>query len=194
MHLAVVIGVAPRVLLEQPVIRRLNLLAVLIELLLEDAVLVLDAVAECRHAQGCEGVDEASSETAKTAIAQARLIFSVDNVLGVIAQFLDRSVELVGQAGVEQSVLELASHQELSAEVADGLGVAVDHVLLGGFPRIHEMLAHCSRCGDVHVVDCGFLRGDALSVLELGTDFVGEVRCRDGVVGCSNCCHTGPLS
>ena len=57
--IAVVVDVAPRLLVGQPVIRGFDLLAVLVEFLLEDAVLVLDAVAECRHAEGGEGVDEA---------------------------------------------------------------------------------------------------------------------------------------
>lgn len=51
---AVVIDVAPRLFVGQPVIRGLDLLAVLVEFLLEDAVLVLDAVTERRHAKGGE--------------------------------------------------------------------------------------------------------------------------------------------
>ena len=75
----------------------------------------------------------------------------------------------------EQRVLELLAHEELSGQVAHGLGVAVDHVGLGLHPGIHEMATHCGGRGDVHVGRLGLLDGDALGVLQLLTNLVSEL-------------------
>ena len=186
---AVVIDVAPRLFVGQPVIRGLDLLAVLVEFLLEDAVLVLDAVTERRHAKGGEGVDEAGGQTTQTTIAEARLVFGVDDFLGGESEVLDGLVELIGQAGVEQRVLELLAHEELSGQVAHGLGVAVDHVGLGLHPGIHEMATHCGGRGNVHISRLGLLDGDALGVLQLLTDFVSELFRGDRGLRCGNFSH-----
>ena len=180
---------APRLFVGQPVIRGLDLLAVLVEFLLEDAVLVLDAVTERRHAKGGEGVDEAGGQTTQTTIAEARLVFGVDDFLGGESEVLDGLVELVGQAGVEQRVLELLAHEELSGQVAHGLGVAVDHVGLGLHPGIHEMATHCGGRGNVHVGRLGLLDGDALGVLQLLTNLVSELFRGDRGLRCGNFSH-----
>ena len=88
----VVVDVAPGLFVGQPVVRLLDLLAVLVEGLLEDAVLVLDAVAERGYAEGCERVDEAGGETAEAAVAEARLVFDVDDVLRLEARSLTASL------------------------------------------------------------------------------------------------------
>ena len=101
---------APRLFVGQPVVRGFDLLAVFVELLLEDAVLVLDAIAECRHAQRCERINEAGGQTAEATVAEARLVLGVDDVRHGEAEFLDRGIELLGQTGVEQSVAQLLTH------------------------------------------------------------------------------------
>ena len=101
---------APRLFVGQPVVRGFDLLAVFVELLLEDAVLVLDAITECRHAQRSERIDEAGGQTAETTVAEAWLVLGVDDVLHGEAEFLDRGIELLGQTGVEQSVAQLLTH------------------------------------------------------------------------------------
>ena len=173
---ALIVDVAPRVFVGQPVIRTLDLTAFLIEFLTEDAVAVLDAVAECRHTQRSERIDEARGETAEAAIAQARLVLGVGHLLRVETEFLDRGFELLGQAGVQQRVAQLLAHQELRGQVTNGLGVAVDHVLLGLHPGIHQVFAHGGRRRDVHVCRLGLFGRDALRVLKLITDFVRELR------------------
>ena len=185
----VVVHMAPRLLVGQPVLRVLDLLALLVEGLLEDAVLVLDAVAECRHAQRGQRVDEAGGQTAQATVAERGLVLGIDDVLVIEAELLDGLVELLGQAGVEQRVAQLLAHQELGAQVTDGLGVAVDHVLLRLHPGIHEMTAHCGGGGDVHVGRRGLLNGHALRVLELLADLIRELRSRDGGLRCGNFSH-----
>ena len=107
---AVVVDVAPWLFVGQPVVRGFDLLAVFVELLLEDAVLVLDAITECRHAQRGERIDEAGGQTAEATVAEARLVLGVDDVRHGEAEFLDRGIELLGQTGVEQSVAQLLTH------------------------------------------------------------------------------------
>ena len=185
----VVVDVAPGLFVGQPVVRLLDLLAVLVEGLLEDAVLVLDAVTERGHAEGRERVDEAGGETAEAAVAEARLVFDVDDVLRLEAQVLDGFVELVDHAGVEQCVTQLLAHEELGGQVSDGLGVAIDHVLLGLEPCVLQVVADHQRGGDVHVGGGGLLDGDALAVLQLFADAVRELGGRDRRLGCSDFSH-----
>ena len=174
--IALIVDVAPRVFVGQPVIRTLDLAAFLIEFLTEDAVAVLDAIAERRHTQRGERIDEARSQTAEATIAQTRLVLGVGHLLRVETEFLHRGFELLGQARVQQRVAQLLAHQELRGQVANGLGVAVDHVLLGLHPGIHQVLAHGGRRRDVHIRRLCLLRRDALRVLKLITDLVRELR------------------
>ena len=187
---AVVVDVAPRLFVGQPVVRGFDLLAVLVELLLEDAVLVLDAVAEGRHAQRGEGVDEAGGQTAEAAVAEARLVFGVDDVLDLEAEGFHGLVELLGQTGVEQRVAQLLTHQEFCGQVADGLGVAVHGVGLGLEPGVGKVVAHGLGCGDIHVSRGGLLGGDVLSVFQLFTNLVGELFRRDRRLRCGDFGHS----
>ena len=58
----------------QPLVGLLDLPAV-DDLLLEDAELVADAVAQRRHFERGQRIDEAGREAAEAAVAQARLVF-----------------------------------------------------------------------------------------------------------------------
>ena len=106
-------------------------------------------------------------------------MFDVDDVLRLEAQVLDGFVELVDHAGVEQCVTQLLAHEELGGQVSDGLGVAIDHVLLGLEPCVLQVVADHQRGGDVHVGGGGLLDGDALAVLQLFADAVRELGGRD---------------
>ena len=185
----VVIDMAPRLLVGEPVVRSLDLLAGLVKLLLENAVLVLDAITECRYAQGSKGIDEAGGQTTQTAVAEARLVFGVDDILHGEAESFDGFVELFGQAGVEQRVAQLLAHQEFGGQVADGLGVAVDHVGLGLHPGIHEMATDRRRSCDIHIGRLGLLRRDALRVLQLLANLVREFGRGNGGLWCGNFGH-----
>lgn len=87
------------------------------------------------------------------------------------------------------SAFELLAHEELSGQVAHGLGVAVDHVGLGLHPGIHEMATHCGGRGNVHVGRLGLLDGDALGVLQLLTNLVSELFRGDRGLRCGNFSH-----
>ncbi len=186
---AVVIDVAPWLVVGQPVIRPFDLLAVLVEFLLENAVLVLDAVTERRHAQRGERIDETCGQTSQTAVAQSGLVFGIHHVLHVESEGFHGLVELFGQSGVEQCVAQLLAHEEFRRQVADGLGVAVDHIGLGLHPRIHQMAAHGRGRRDVHVGRLGLLHGDALGVFQLLADLVGELLRGDRGLRCGNFSH-----
>ena len=111
-------------------------------------------------------------------------MFDVDDVLRLEAQVPDGFVELVDHAGVEQCVTQLLAHEELGGQVSDGLGVAIDHVLLGLEPCVLQVVADHQRGGDVHVGG-----GGALAVLQLFADAVRELGGRDRRLGCSDFSH-----
>ena len=73
----------------QPLVGALDLPAVA-NLLVEDAELVADAVADGRHLQGGERVHEARGEPPQAAVAQARLFLLIEQRVEVESQFRDR--------------------------------------------------------------------------------------------------------
>ena len=72
----------PRIAEAQPLVGLLDLPAV-DDLLLEDAELVADAVADRRHLQRRQRIDEARREPAETAVAQARLVFLGEQLIEI---------------------------------------------------------------------------------------------------------------
>ena len=85
-------GVAPT----QPLVGHLHLPAVA-DFLVEDAELVAKAVADCRHAEGRERLQEAGREPSEPAVAEARLFFLFDQLVEVEPEELDGLPELVDQ-------------------------------------------------------------------------------------------------
>src|SRR3954447_23142075 len=67
-----------------PAIRLLVLVSV-DDLLLEQAVLVVDAVPEAGHAERCELFEEAGSKASEAAVAQSGIEFSVEDFVEINA-------------------------------------------------------------------------------------------------------------
>ena len=108
----------PRVAVAQPLVGALDLPAV-DDLLLEDAELVADAVAERRDLERRQRIDEARGEPAEAAVAESRLVLLRQQLIEVEAELGDRLAHLVVDAEVQQVVAEVRSHQELGREIRD---------------------------------------------------------------------------
>lgn len=107
----------------EPVLRVLHLVALLADLLLEDAVVVADAVARRGDVLRGERVQVARRESPQSAVAQGSVLllsltplfihhFSED-VLHGIPEIEQRLLVPVLDSQVDQRVLQRSSHQEL---------------------------------------------------------------------------------
>ena len=127
----------PGIAVTQPVIRVLDLLAVL-DLLVEHSVLVTDTVTVARQFQRRHRVEETGRQAPQTAVTEAGIELDFSDFLYVLSEFIQRLLELLVQAEIEHGVAEGASDQKLQREVIDALGV----LAVVGLHRLHPALDH----------------------------------------------------
>ena len=150
----------PRVAAAEPVVRLLDLVAVLDDLL-EDAVVVADAVAERRKLQRGHGVQETGRETSETAVAEAGVDFLVADFVDVEPEFRHRFGGFLFHAQVDHGVAERASDQELKRDVVDDAGLLFFVFVAGGDPVAHHEVADGQRQRVVAIQVDGFFRAFA---------------------------------
>src|SRR6185436_15094900 len=109
-------GDLPRVAAPQPLVGDLDLPAVA-DLLIEDAELVAQAVADRRKIERRQRLEEARSEPSEAAVAEARLFFLIDQRVEVKAEERDGLLELVDQVQVDQMLHQERTDEELRREV-----------------------------------------------------------------------------
>ena len=115
----------PRVAEGEPVFRQLLLHAV-DDLLLEQAVIVADAVAERVDLQRRHALHEAGGETAETAIAEGGVRLALAQLVEIDALQRQRLADGIGQAQIADRVGEQAADQELERQIIDSLGRRID--------------------------------------------------------------------
>ena len=142
----------PRVTDLEPVVGVLLLDAVL-DGLLEQAVLVAEAVAPRGEIQRGDGVEEARGEAAETAVAESHVALHARGVLERIAEGAEGVGVLAGEAEVTHGVGQRTALEELHGDVVRLLGVLVVEVPVGGVPVLHELLLDGLGGGAVHGVD-----------------------------------------
>ena len=129
----------PGVAVAQPVVGELDLPAV-VNLLVEDAELVADAVADGGNAEGGQGVEVAGGETAEAAVAEAGFALLLDDwsrsrpSSGGLA-------DVVFESEVQQVAGEIRSHEELGREITDDADVVLHVALDGCDPGGEDMVA-----------------------------------------------------
>ena len=118
LHLAAPLGPRdlPGIAVAQPLVGLLHLPAV-DDLLLEDAELVADAVAQRRHLERRQRIDEAGREAAEAAVAQARLVLLGQQLLEIQPELGHRGARGVVDAEIDEVVAEVRAHQELGRQI-----------------------------------------------------------------------------
>ena len=106
---------APGIAETGPVIRSLHLETVL-NVLLEQAVLVADAIAIQRQLQRCSGIQEAGCQTAQAAIAQRSILYFFQ-ICQIQAALLKHLLNFIVDAQAQQVVVNRTSNQELRRHV-----------------------------------------------------------------------------
>ncbi len=125
----------------QPVIRHLSLVTVG-NLLLEHTVLITDTAAAGPVAQGCQGIQEAGSQTSQTAVAQCPIRLLVLERGEIQSQLLDGLADFLMCTEVDDVVAQCPSHQELHREIIHSLVVMLFGGLLCCHPVIDDGILH----------------------------------------------------
>ena len=159
----------------EPVVGSLALLPV-DQLLLEEAELVVDAVAEPRHAEGREGVEEAGRQASQAAVPEGGVAFLRQHRVERALPLLEELLGLVPEPEVEEVVLQGAADQELHRQVVDPLDVPLDVPALGVEPDVGQALPHGQRQGPAEVGGRSRIRLFADRVLQMEPDVVSEHR------------------
>ena len=121
----------PRRAVFHPVIGKFHLIPVA-ELLLEEAVLVMDAVADGGQVEGRQGVEKAGGQAAQPAVAEPHVVLLAAEHLDVQTEFPDGGLHVAVDGGAVKVVDVEASHQELEGEVIKPPGVLAVMPGLGG--------------------------------------------------------------
>ena len=139
-------GDLPRVSVDQPVVGLLDLPAVA-DLLVEDAELVADAVADRRTLEGGQRVQVARGEPAEAAVAQSRFRLAGQHLVEVLTHRCQGGLGRVLHAQVQQVVAQLRTHQEFSRQVAGHLAAEVQRGLRRRHPAVLHAVTHgqCER-------------------------------------------------
>src|SRR5580704_1540135 len=101
----------PGVAEPEPLIGRLHLPTVPNHLV-EDAVLVVDAVADGRNVEGCQRIHEAGCQAAESAVAQPRLLLLLDQRIEAEVQRTHRLLGFFVDPEIDQVVGEMRSGEE----------------------------------------------------------------------------------
>ena len=150
----------PRVAAAEPVVRFLDLVAVLDDLL-EDAVVVADAVAVGGEFERGHGVQKAGREASEAAVAEAGVDFLVADFVDLEPEFSHGFRCVLLDAEVDHGVAERAADQEFEGNVADGARILLFVFVAGGDPVTHHEVADGQRQRMVAVQVNGFFRAFA---------------------------------
>ena len=124
----------------QPVVVLLDLAAA-VDLLLEHAEVVADAVADGGQLQRGERVHEAGREPAEAAVAEAGIALALQDLAEIEAVVGRQRQRRFVEVHVHQAEAEAAPGQELRRQVADALHVALDVRALRGQPAVDQPIA-----------------------------------------------------
>ncbi len=131
----------PRVAVDQPVVGLLDLPAVA-NLLVEDAELIADAIADGVVFQRGERVQITRSQPAQTAVAQPGLLLAGQDFAEVLAESPERRAGLVFDTEIEQVRAELGPYQEFRRKVARDLSADVQRLLGRRRPVVLHAIPH----------------------------------------------------
>ncbi len=165
----------PGVAVTQPGVGHLDLPALLVEGLLEDAVFVTDAVSHRRDRHGGQRVEEAGREPAEATVSEAWLHLELPQLVEVEVE--GRQCVPGGRLQIrgQQCVVQLTPEQILRREVDDRFGAASDLRLEGLDPARDQRLPDGPCQGHVQVAVRGAHEVDALPEAQFFGEFAGEL-------------------
>ena len=167
----------PRVAEPQPLVGLFHLPAV-DDLLVEDAELVAYAVAHRRNAECRHGIDEARSEAAEAAVAEAGLLLLLQQIVEVQSHFRHAFLDPLHDAEIDEVVAQMRPHQKFGRQVGDGARSLPGVDRRGADPMLQHAVAH--GIGQGHVV---IVAGGQRGKLSLHIEQVVEEGVLEGLLG-----------
>ena len=162
---------APRIAEAGPVVRGLLLEAVL-NVLLEQAVAVADAVAVERKILRCRRVQEAGCQTAQTAVAQ-RSVLNLFQHAQAQAVLLEHCLNLIINAETYQIVVNCTSDQEFSGHIVCMTGSVMESQAL--LPIVRNACHQCLRQCMVQILRICLVEILSPVTLEVKADAVHQI-------------------
>src|SRR5262249_7292756 len=175
------IGELPWVAVGKPLFGPL-LLPTSVKALLEQAVLVVDAVAIGGDSDSGHAVHEAGGEPSETAVAESRIGLDFPQTIEINAKFAQGCARHLDQLKVAECVEKQAADQKFDREIVDPLLAFALGAAFGLHPNIDDAIAYRERCGLIPIaVRCRCLRL-AQAVNELGLDSAAKLRLKRNLV------------
>ena len=125
----------------QPLVGALDLPAV-DDLLLEDAELVADAVAQRRNLERGHRIEKTGREPPQAAIAEPRLLLLLQQVVEVQPQLRDRLLRLCVNAEIDEVVAKMRADQKFSRQIGDRARALLGIRRGGADPALQQAVAH----------------------------------------------------
>ena len=182
----------PRGAVFHPIVWKFDLIPIS-ELLLEETVLVMDAIPDGGQIEGGQRVKEAGSQAPEAAVAESHVVLLLTQFVDVETKFANRLLHILVDAGTVEAVDVEASHQKLEGEVVEPLHILVPVLGL----RRHETLDHHALdslgSGQPPIAFGGGLRvsGQTEPQLILDQGLHSLNRGVEGRVEVFGCCHKG---
>ncbi len=123
----------------QPLVGNFQLIAVF-DFLLEHSIMVADTAAVCHIAQGRQRIQEASRQSAKTAVSQRRIRLLILNQVQITAQLFQGFFHAVIKCQVNQVIAQGPAHQKLHGHIIYDLRIFLLYHLLGGQPGVNHRI------------------------------------------------------
>ena len=115
------------------------------DLLVEDAEFVADAVADRRTLEGGQRVQVARGEPAEAAVAQSRFLLARQDLVEILTHRRQRGLCRPLHAKVQQVVAQLRTHQEFGRQVAGHLTAEIQRGLRRRHPTVLHAVTHGQR-------------------------------------------------
>ncbi len=122
------------------------------DLLVEDAELVADAVTDGRALEGGQRVEITRGEPAKAAVAQPRFLLAGQHLVEVQADDFESGAGRLLDPEVQQVAAELGAHQELGREIARDLPAEVERRPRRRRPVVQHAVADGQRSCPVEML------------------------------------------
>jgi hypothetical protein len=163
----------PRVPELQPLVGHLDLLAIACRLI-EDPELVTDAIADRGNAQCGQRIHVAGSEAAEAAVAEAGLLFFLQQIIEVLSEPRERPCGGVPDPEVEQMVAQMRPGQEFRREIRDHLCPRLQHGVERCQVPTEQAIANGQRERHVPVMAACFGEWNRLLVVQLVSNGGGD--------------------
>ena len=173
------LGKLPRISVQQPLVRLLDLPAVL-ERLLKDAEFVANPIADGRDVQRGEGIEKAGCQPAQTAVAQPGFHVEFQQLLQTHPTAVQCPPYQFLRPGVEHVLRQLPAQQILRRKVVDKFRIRGVVGFGGPPPAVDQVVPNRVAERHVGIVFTGRLNRLSVDVVEIVDQLLPEARNRSG--------------